>query len=59
MSTLREDIEALRSIPGRWKAYPDPLAELRKIRYGYDLQADPANDTPEERTQRNLELEQS
>ena len=36
MSILREDIERLRAIPAEWKAHPDPLAELRKIRYGYD-----------------------
>ena len=50
--TLRDDIERLRAIPAAWKDLPDPLAELRKIRYGYDPQGDPQDDTPDESLER-------
>jgi hypothetical protein len=54
MTTLKEAMEALRAIPGGWKDIPDPLAELRKIRHGYDPQGDPANDTEDEARERAL-----
>lgn len=54
MGSLKEDIEALRAIPCGWKDIPDPLAELRKIRHGYDPDADPSNDTPDEARERAL-----
>jgi hypothetical protein len=54
MTTLREDIEALRAIPAEWKRMADPLAELRKIRHGYDPEGDPCDDTEDQTRERAL-----
>ena len=56
--TLREDIERLRAIPSGWDKIADPLAELRKIRHGYDPEGDPDNDTPDETMERKLATEE-
>jgi len=47
-----------RAIPSGWEDVADPLAEIRKIRHGYDTEGDPALGIPEEARERLLAREE-